>query len=393
MTEWLIRTFVKNPEETYRMEVRSSYCMLSGMVGILCNLILAAVKLTTGLLSGSAAILSDAVNNLTDCVSCVLSLIGNRIAVRPADSEHPFGHGRMEYLVSFAVTALIFTAGFELFLRSVEKILHPTALTFSPVMGLVLVCTIGVKYWMGCFNRTLGERLDHSGMKATAQDSVNDAVATAMTLGSTILSVFFPNMPFDGIMGALVSLYIIRGGFELCREVLGKILGDEPDTGLKEDIREIIQAQPGILGVHDIIIHDYGAGNRIGSAHAELPASLSLQEAHRIVDECETAVENKLHVKLTIHADPAETDDATEQARRRTENLLAEISPGITVHDFHLLEEDGRTVYRFDAAIPFEADQSGEEIRALLEEKLAAAGNPVRCIITFDRGYFSERSG
>lgn len=393
MTEWLIHKFIKNPDDIHRTDVRFSYSLLSGIVGIICNILLFVVKLITGILSGSAAILSDAVNNLTDCLSCILSLIGNRIAARPADSEHPFGHGRMEYVVSLCAAGLIFSAAYELFLHGIREIMHPSGLKFTPVMGIVLLCTIAVKYWMSRFNMKLGIRLDHSGMKTAAADSRNDVIATSMTLVSTLLSGVLPNVPLDGIMGALVAVYIFYGGIGMTREIINKLLGDEADEDLKKQIESILLKNPEVLGVHDVVIHDYGAGNRMGTAHAEVDAKMSLRKAHEIIDVCEEEAEKQLHVRLTIHADPIDTDEMTASAKRRTEEVLSEIAPGTTVHDFHVLEESGRTVYRFDAALPFDTKEDGDHIRRSLEEKLSADGAPVHCIITFDRGYSSERSG
>ena len=393
MTDWLVRTFVRNHEETHRMDVRFSYSLLSGIVGIICNLVLFGVKLAAGLLSGSAAILSDAVNNLTDCISCVLSLIGNRIAARPADSEHPFGHGRMEYIVSLAAAALIFTAAYELFLNGIREIMRPSGLRFTPVMGIVLLATIGVKFWMSRFNKTLGERLDHSGMKAASADSMNDVLATTATLVSVLLAVKVPGIPFDGITGALVALYIFYGGVQLIREIVGKLLGDSSDEEARKQIESILMNHPGILGVHDVVIHDYGAGNRMGTAHAEVDAAISLRDAHEIIDDCEFQVEKELHIRLTIHPDPKETDERTAERNELTAQLLADIVPGATVHDFRVEQSDGQEIFRFDAALPYECTRSSEEIRDLLEQELAKKGLSVHCAVTFDRGYFSERAG
>ncbi len=393
MTDWLVHTFVRNHEETHRMDVRFSYSLLSGIVGILCNLVLFGVKLAAGLLSGSAAVLSDAVNNLTDCISCVLSLIGNRIAARPADSEHPFGHGRMEYIVSLAAAALIFTAAYELFLNGVREIVHPSGLHFTPAMGVILLTTIGVKFWMSRFNKTLGERLDHSGMKAASADSMNDVLATTATLVSVMLAQAVPGIPFDGITGALVALYIFYGGVQLIREIVGKLLGDSSDDEVRVQIESILMNHAGILGVHDVVVHDYGAGNRMGTAHAEVDAAISLRDAHEIIDDCEYQVEKELHIRLTIHPDPKETDIRTSERKDITEKLLADIVPGASLHDFRIDEKEGSELFRFDAALPYECTQSSEEILNRLEQELSKAGLNVRCSVTFDRGFFSERVG
>ena len=391
MTEWLVRTFVKNHEETHRSDVRFSYARLSGIVGILCNLVLFAVKLMTGVVSGSAAITSDAANNLTDCISCIVQLAGNRFAARPADNEHPFGHGRVEYLVSLTAAAMIFSAAFELFVHGVREIISPTPLSFSPFMAFVLAVTILVKIWMSRFNETLGNRLDHSGMKAAAMDSRNDVIATSLTLLSSILGMRFPSIPFDGMMGAAVALYIGFGGYSLAKEIIGKLIGDETDEELKQQIRDNVLSNQGVLGIHDLIIHDYGAGHKMGSVHAELNGDLSLREAHAIIDACEQRVEAQQHVKLTVHPDPIDTDEKTTQWKEKTRQAIEAIVPGSSVHDFHVIAEDDEILLRFDAALPFECRYGSAEILKRLEAALSDSGKPVHCDITFDRGYFSER--
>ncbi len=392
MTEWLIHTFVKDYNETHRSDVRFSYSRLSGTAGILCNLLLFLIKTVTGMLSGSTAVLSDAVNNLTDCFSCIVSLIGNKVASRPADHEHPFGHGRMEYVVSLATAALIISAAFELLFSAVGKILHPSPIRFSWLMTGILASTILVKLWMARFNRMLGERLDHTGMKAAAEDSRNDVLATALTLGSMILAKKFPGIPLDGAAGAIIAVYIGWSGIQLCREIIGKLLGNELDETLREQIMKLMQDDPNVLGVHDLVIHDYGTGNRMGSVHAELRADMSLREAHAIIDGCERRVEQELHVVLTVHPDPAETDAVTEQWKEKTADTVKQIVSGATIHDFQIHSEPEGLCLKFDINLPYECSRSAESIREETEKILSKADPHIRCEITVDRGYFRERS-
>ena len=390
MSEWLVKTFIKDYTKTDAAPVRLAYVRLAGVVGILCNLFLAAVKLTAGILSSSAAVISDAVNNLTDCISCIITMVGNKIASRPADAEHPFGHGRMEYIVSLVVTAIIFSAAFELLKEGVDRILHPVALQVNGWMIGILILTILVKFWMSQFNRTLGVKLDHTGLLATARDSMNDMLATGGTIAALIGAKLFPSLPLDGIAASLVAVYVFYSGYEMAMDIIGKLLGDNADEELCKNVTDLIRSDPQVLGVHDLVIHDYGPSNRMGSAHVEMRPDLSLLEAHRIIDACEKKVQDAYSLIITIHPDPMEDDAKTAEWKTRVEEALAKNSHGATVHDFHLTEDGNGIILTFDVDVSYDCSSTNEELLTLIRRELDAIAPSVRCRVTFDRGHMSE---
>lgn len=390
MTEWLIQRFVKNPNDTEDTAVRLAYGTLAGSVGIFCNLLLFTVKLITGILSHSAAVMSDAVNNLSDCFSCIITMAGNHFASRPADEEHPFGHGRVEYVISLVVTAIIFSAAFELIKEGVSRILHPIQLYLTPLMFVLLVLTVFVKFWMSRFNLHIAKRIHHTGLEAASKDSMNDVLATGVTILSLVLSKVLSGIPVDGITGILVACYVFFGGYELAKEIVSKLIGSEADQELREKIEALIRKEPSILGFHDLIIHDYGPGNRLGSVHAELSGSLSLKEAHDIIDRCEKEIASSCKVTMTIHPDPIDADADTLFWKEKLEAILPEHAKGLSLHDLHVQKEGENTVLIFDAAVPYGFPHSNREILDTVNEQVRKIDAKARCRITFDRGYLSE---
>lgn len=390
MTNWLVRRFIKDCEDISRAEVRTAYGTLAGIVGMVCNIILFLVKFIAGLLSGSAAIISDAVNNLSDFISCTLTLAGSRMAARPADQDHPFGHGRVEYITSLAGVALIFSAAFELLLKGIGQLRHPSAIFITPVMMGILILTIGVKFWMSRFNRTLGERLDHTGLKTAAADSMNDVLTTSLTILAVIGSVVFPTIPLDGIAAVVMAGYIAYNGYQLCTGILAKLIGTSIDEELMDKIQHILLEEPEIQGVHDLILHDYGPGNRMGSVHVEVNGDLLLKEAHEIIDRCERKVETLTHVVLTIHPDPLELDEEALDIRQRITAILAELDPELSLHDFHLVARGQEKIAEFDLKIPYTSKATNAELLGAINTRLSRQIEHVRCGITFDRGYSSE---
>ena len=390
MSEWLIKTFVRDYTNTEDASVRLASVRLAGIVGILCNLFLACVKLTAGVLSSSAAVISDAVNNLTDCISCIITMIGNRIASRPADAEHPFGHGRMEYIVSLVVTAIIFSAAFELLREGISRILHPVPLHISGWMPAILVLTIFVKFWMSRFNRKLGLRLNHTGLLATAKDSMNDMLATGGTIAALLCEQLFPSLPMDGIAASLVAVYIFYSGYEMAMDIIGKLLGDNADEELRKQVEETIREDAEVLGVHDLVIHDYGPGNRMGSAHVEMRPDLSLLEAHHIIDACEKRVQDAYHLGLTIHPDPLETDAQTAEWKNRITAILEKQNAGAAVHDFHLLKNGSEVVLQFDVNVSYDCPFTNEQLLDRIKAELDPTDHKIRYRVTFDRGHMSE---
>lgn len=387
MTEWLIHRFIPDYEQTEDPKVRQRYGTLSSLTGIACNLVLFVVKLVMGMLSNSIAITSDAFNNLSDSASCIVTLFGYKLAAKPADKDHPFGHGRMEYLTSLVLAAVILFVGFELLSGSVDKIIHPQPVHFSLAVLLSLLASIGLKLWMCGFNRKLGNRIQSGVMLATAQDSLNDVAATFATVISLLLSLV-TDLPVDGVMGIIVSLFVFVCGYGIIKDTVNQLLGQPADPQLVRNIREVMLSRPQILGIHDMIIHSYGPGNLIGSAHAEVSSSGDLLQIHDTIDEIEKQIYEQLHVMMTIHMDPIETDSPqVAEGRQLITRILDQIDPSLTFHDFRIVSGPTHTNLIFDVVVPFDCPLSFDQIRRQVEEQLAAQPETWYAVITFDRDY------
>ena len=323
-----------------------------------------------GTIAHSISITSDAFNNLPDSASCVVTLFGYKLAAKPADKDHPFGHGRIEYLTSLVLASVILIVGFELLKSSVMKVIHPETVRFSWVVLISLLASIGVKFWMCGFNRKLGRRIDSSVMLATAQDSLNDVIATAATVVSLVLSAFV-SWPVDGIMGVVVSIFVLFSGYGIIKDTIGELLGQPADKELVGKISQIMLSRPEILGLHDLIIHSYGPGNLIGSAHAEVSAHDNLLQIHDTIDEVEKAIP-QLHVMFTIHMDPIETDNQEiEEARKMMQEILARIDEQLSFHDFRMVSGPTHTNLIFDIVVPFACKLSFDEIRDQINAQLS----------------------
>ena len=358
---------------------------LSGKVGILCNLVLFVLKIIAGLLSSSAAVMTDGFNNLTDCLNSVISLLGTHFSSRPADAEHPFGHGRMEYIVSFVMTALIFLFGADLFRTGVVRILHPEAVRMETVTVVILVLSVAAKLCLFLFNRELGKISESLLLTASAQDSLNDVLATSITIAALFLSAGHPEFPFDGIGAAVVSLFILKAGFDILKDIIDKLLGTPADGRLAKQIEEAILAEDGVYGVHDLILHEYGPGKLIGSAHAEMKRDLSLVEAHAAVDHAERTIMEKYHILMSIHADPSEEDDpAVLRVREEAEAVLGMLDAGLMIHDIRIIDEEDRKVISFDVLIPKRCEAGQEVILAALQKQFA---DEAVLQVTFDHAY------
>lgn len=387
MTEWLIHRFIPDYEQTEDPKVRQRYGTLSSLTGIACNLVLFVVKLVMGMLSNSIAITSDAFNNLSDSASCIVTLFGYKLAAKPADKDHPFGHGRMEYLTSLVLAAVILFVGFELLSGSVDKIIHPQPVHFSLAVLLSLLASIGLKLWMCGFNRKLGNRIQSGVMLATAQDSLNDVAATFATVISLLLSLV-TDLPVDGVMGIIVSLFVFVCGYGIIKDTVNQLLGQPADPQLVHNIRQVMLSRPQILGIHDMIIHSYGPGNLIGSAHAEVSSSGDLLQIHDTIDEIEKQIYEQLHVMMTIHMDPIETDSPqVAEGRQLITRILDQIDPSLTFHDFRIVSGPTHTNLIFDVVVPFDCPLSFDQIRRQVEEQLAAQPETWYAVITFDRDY------
>lgn len=391
MSDLLLKKFVKDYRNTKDPAVRYRYGVLAEVMGMLCNLFLFVLKLCIGLFMNASAIVSDGFNNLSDCITNIVALYGYHASHKPADAEHPFGHGRVEYVVSLLASLAILVVGYQLFVSSIKAILHPEALTFNAVLTCILAASIAVKGWMAHFYRKLGKATDSLILLAASQDSRADMLTTGVTAVSVVLSLWIDKLPIDGIVSLLVSLLIFRSGFELSHKIINQLLGLPVGRQLYEQLENSLREDPRVLGVHDIIVHDYGPDRKIGTAHIELDSSLSFTEAHEAADEAERRIRRELGVAMSLHMDPIDRNDPeVSRWRIRLEEILKDINPGLTMHDLHV-EHEGRTaVLTFDVKVPFDCHDSDEDIRNAIEMMSNADEKRIRLDITFDRGYTEE---
>ena len=390
MIDLLVKTFVKDCGNVQDPQVRQRYGTLSGAVGIFLNLLLSAGKMIAGVLTGSIAITADAFNNLTDAGSSVVTLVGFRMAGKQADGDHPFGHGRIEYLSGLAVSVVILLVGLELAKSSVEKIIHPEPVDFSWLSAGILAAAICVKLWMSYFNRSLSRRIGSAAMAATATDSLSDAVATSAVLLSSLIGKF-TGVNIDAWAGILVAAFILRAGWGAAQDTLIPLLGQSPDPELVRDIEKTVLAHPQVLGIHDMIIHDYGPGRSMMSLHAEVPAGSDIMEVHDEIDAIERELKAKYHIEASIHMDPIVTGDATiSKARQMVLDLVRQVDPAMTIHDFRMTSGPRHRNLIFDVVVPYSVKRTDEEVRREIEKKIRSADPNSFAVIQIDRAYTQE---
>lgn len=364
MTNLLLKLFVKDPKN------RGAYGRLSGLVGIVCNLLLAAAKLAMGVLSGSVSITADAMNNLTDASSSIVTIIGFRMAEKPADEDHPYGHARAEYISGLATAALILLIGWELAKSSFQKILHPEAMDFSWVMAAVLLLSMAVKLWLSLFNRKLGKRIGSGALLAAAADSRNDVIATGAVLVSCIVSQF-TNVNLDGYMGLAVALFIAYSGIGIAKETIDPLLGKAPDAELVQRIHEKLLSYEHVLGIHDLMVHDYGPGRRFASVHVEMDRDLDPLFSHNIIDEIERDFEKQDSIQLVVHYDPMVTDDEELNSAKATiESIVRNLDKRLSLHDFRLVTGPRHTNVVFDLVVPFGMDEEPKVLKKRIAEAI-----------------------
>ena len=352
MTQWLIRHLVRNHKETASPKVRGAYGTLGSMTGILINVLLSAVKFSLGLLSGSLAITADAVNNLSDAAGSLMSLISVRLAEKPDDRRHPFGHGRMEYLGALGVGALITLAGVKLLVDGVNGIITPEALEIAWPLAVVMGATVLVKLWLNFFYSGIAKTIDSQPLYAAAKDSLTDVVATSAVLVSLVLQMLF-HWRVDGYMGVVVALFVLKTGFSVCRDTIDRLLGGKPSAEITTSVREKMLAYPGILGVHDLVVHDYGPGRCIASVHAEVSATGDIVAVHEVIDQAERELKRDLGLTVCIHMDPTVTDDPTvNEVRAEMVEFLRAQDSRLTLHDFRMVPGQKQINLIFDCLLP-----------------------------------------
>ena len=390
MTKLLLRLFVKNPEDTNNPKTRAAVGKLSGIVGILSNLALFVGKLIVGTLSGSVSITADAMNNLSDASSSIVTFLGFKLAEKPADEDHPYGHARFEYLSGLAVAALIIVIGFELAKTSVQKILNPSAVSFSLATICVLVGSILIKLWLSIFNRTLGKKIHSAALNATAADSRNDCISTGAVLLAGITE-YFTAWRIDGYMGLAVALFILWSGANLAKETINPLLGEATSPELKDRIVDYVSAHPKVLGYHDLMVHDYGPGQRFATLHVEMDQNEDPLKCHEIIDDMERECLKSHNVHLVIHYDPVVTDDPElNRLLEATRSILTNMDSRLHPHDFRMVKSEGHTNLIFDVALPSDMESRKKEIRRTVEQQLSQQEKTdVYAVITFDPAAFN----
>lgn len=389
MTKLLLRLFANGDPKL--PQTRAVTGKLSGIVGIVCNVLLFAMKLLVGILSGAVSITADAMNNLSDATSSVVTLIGFRLAEKPADEDHPYGHARYEYLSGLAVAAMILVIGVELAKSSVEKIIHPESVAFSVPVVLVLAGSILIKLWLGSFQKYLGKRIHSATLLATATDSRNDVLTTGAVLLALTVE-FFTTWKVDGYVGLGVAIFILYSGVSMAKQTISPLLGETASPELRELIVGVVCAEPKVLGYHDLMVHDYGPGQRFASMHVEMDEKESALECHEIIDNLERACLNEHNVHLVIHYDPVVTGDARmEHMKQLVLQCLKEQDSRITIHDFRMVQGKEHTNLIFDVSLPAELMNRQKEIKAKLDEKLnETEENTYYTVITFDLASFNS---
>ena len=385
MTDFILKLFVKNYDDKKDPVVRRKCGMAVSVIGIIVNLFLAAFKLVAGVLSGAISITADAVNNLSDAGSQVVSLITFKISAKPADREHPFGYARIEYVASMIVSFLILFVSVSLFSESVQKILNPTESDYSILVMVILAVSVLAKLWLFFFGRSAGKKINSDVIRASATDSLSDAGATFAVLVSAIIARA-SGFDIDGYMGIIVAIIIFIAGIKVLNETKNSILGSAPEPEVVEGIHEIVKQYPQILGIHDMVVHNYGPGNTICSFHAEVDGKVDIFETHDCIDNVERNLYSALGVRATIHMDPIVTDDEKVSAlRTKVAVVVKEIDMRLTIHDFRYVEGTTHSNLIFDVTVPFEIKESNERIKELVSDKVSEIDPNYFAVITIDR--------
>ena len=390
MISLLERIFVKNREDVSSPLVRQAYGILCGAVGIGFNLLLFGFKLLAGILSGSVAIMADAFNNLSDAGSSIVTIIGFKLAGQEADSDHPFGHGRIEYIAGLFVSILILFMGYELGKTSLKKIFNPEQIEFSMVAIVILVFSVGVKGYMVFYNRRIGKKIDSAVMRATATDSFGDCLATTFVLISTLIQKF-SGWNVDGYCGILVAGFILYSGFSAAKDTINLLLGEKTDPEIAEQIKQIVLNYKEIQGIHDLIVHDYGPGRRMISLHAEVSRDSDIMLMHDMIDNVERELRSKLHCQAVIHMDPIVTEEeAVIKLRGKVEEIVKTIHERMSIHDFRVIAGPTHTNLVFDVVAPYEVPEKAEEIKKRIQTLITELDTNYYAVIEIDRSYVGD---
>ena len=391
MTDLLVKMFVKNYEDTDNISVRTAYGVLASGVGIACNVLLSLAKMMVGMLLHSVSVMADAFNNLSDAGSSIIGLVGVKMAEKPADEDHPFGHGRIEYVAALIVAFLVIEVGFTFFKDSISKIRHPEKLRFQMVSIVILGMSILVKLWLGMFNKKLGKKIDSQVMMATAADSLGDVIATA----ATVVSILFwkvTGINIDGFVGLGVSLVVMWAGIGIARDTLEPLIGEATTPEDYRRIKKFVEKYDGIMGSHDLIVHNYGPGRSMASIHAEVPNNVSIEVSHEIIDRVERDAAKELGIFLVIHMDPLETEDQTVlKVRKKTEKAVEELDSRCSIHDFRMVKGEDQMNLIFDLVVPREySEKKGDELMIRVIERMQEIDKRYQCVITLENSFVAE---
>ena len=387
MGELILKLFVEN-KDLPELKKRERYGIVSGIVGIICNIILSVSKFFIGVLSNSVSIMADGINNLSDASSNIVTILGAKLANKPVDAEHPFGHGRMEYISALVVAFLIFLMGFELGKSSIEKIINPQEVTFSIVSLVVLILSIVVKLWLAGFNDKIFKKTNNVNAKAVKQDSLNDCLATFAAIIALLISSFTDFIYADGIIGLIVAFVVILAGVGILNDIVGNLLGKAPDPELVKSIEELMLKEKWIYGVHDLIIHDYGPGRIIASAHAEVPCDADILEVHEVIDRVEKEINSKLKIVMCIHMDPiAVNDENINRYKKIISEVIEEYDKDFKFHDFRIVEGKNQTNVIFDLVIPHKYEKANDVILKELRAKVKEKKKEINLVVTIEHSY------
>lgn len=387
ITDYLIKTFVKDNEKVDNIKVRNAYGNLAGAIGIIVNVLLFTIKLSVGLLAGSVAVMADAFNNLSDAASSIITIIGFKLANKPADAEHPFGHGRIEYISALIVSFLVMLVGLQFVKSSLERITNPATVKFEVIPFLLLLVSIFFKLWLSKFNKSIGHRINSSALKAAATDALGD-VFTSSTVVISFLLAKFTQFPLDGYIGVFVACAIIYSGYGLIKETLNPLLGEAPDPVLVSNISDMVMSYENINGIHDLVVHNYGPGRIMASIHAEIPSDIDVMTIHHIIDTAEREISKKLNIYLVIHMDPicVDTDEIVD-ARKVVEDVLKTYPSVKSLHDFRVVGENDIKNLIFDIVVnPQDLNDcfTKEKLAKFIERDIKKLHPQFNCVITVD---------
>lgn len=387
MIHLLSGIFIKNRDQVDDQNVRRAYGMLCGVLGIVLNILLFAGKYLAGILSGSIAITADAFNNLSDAGSSVITLVGFKFSGRKADADHPFGHGRIEYLSGFGVSMVIILMGFELLKSSVQKVLSPEPVEAGILPVLILIASICVKMYMACYNRSVGAKINSEAMKATAMDSLSDTIATFAVLISVAVA-YTTGYNIDGWCGCIVACFVLYAGYNAAKDTLNPLLGEPPSKEFVEEIREIVLAHPEIIGIHDLVVHDYGPGRRMISLHGEVAGNSNIFEIHDVIDRIEKELGQKLGCEAVIHMDPVEVDnEKIAEIKTELSEKIQDKLPEVSIHDFRMVQGPTHTNLIFDVVVPYEYEKTGSQVKAEIEDIVSKSWENYFAVIHVDHSY------